>query len=103
MTENAFTFQRAVVMSFFCIFSAILIYGLYSFVDNNFYSDTTAMKSAIDSALIECYALEGSYPDDIEYLSEYGVWFDTENYKYNYDYRGTNIRPSVSVEYIDEK
>ncbi len=54
----------------------------------------------INRALVQCYALEGAYPDDIFYLEKYGVNFDTDKYLYFYEPMGDFI-PSVQIIDLD--
>ena len=56
------------------------------------------MQQAIERALVHCYAIEGSYPPSIEYLSEnYGINLQEDRFYYYYEYIGSNIRPIVQV------
>ncbi len=49
-------------------------------------------------AALECYALEGFYPADPEYLySRYGVEIDTDRYIVHYESAGGNLMPDISV------
>lgn len=97
MEEGFTNVQKYIAMFVFCIIVTGIIYALSSFMDTNFYEDTTVIESVIDSALIECYALEGAYPENIEYLSEYGVRLDFDKYNYFYEYKASNIKPTVKV------
>lgn len=97
MEEGFKNVQKWITMIVFCIIVTGAIYAISSFMDTNLYEDTTIIESVIDSALIECYALEGAYPDNIEYLFEYGVRLDFDKYNYNYKYEGPNIKPTVGV------
>lgn len=55
--------------------------------------EETVMKYAI-----QCYASEGSYPPDLEYLSEhYGLILDYENYIYDYEIFASNIMPNITI------
>ncbi len=57
-----------------------------------------ALHKAIDNAVVSCYAVEGSYPDSIEYLEEhYGLTYDHETFYVEYSSFGANIRPAVSI------
>ncbi len=56
------------------------------------------IKEAIEKASIQCYALEGSYPPNLEYLEEhYGLVLDEEKYFYFYEIFASNIMPDVEV------
>jgi len=49
-------------------------------------------------AAMQCYALEGRYPSDVEYLrSHYGLSANEEKYTIHYEYIGDNILPDVTV------
>jgi hypothetical protein len=56
------------------------------------------IKEAIEKACVQCYALEGSYPPDLEYLGQhYGLVLDHERYFYFYEVFASNIMPDVEV------
>lgn len=56
------------------------------------------LETAVTRTITECYALEGTYPPSIDYLSEhYGLTYDTEQYFIDYQYIGANLRPDVTI------
>ena len=63
--------------------------------------DETRLKEVRDtvlSAVSQCYALEGAYPPDLEYLEEnYGLILDRSRYIYHYEIFASNIFPDVKV------
>jgi hypothetical protein len=90
-----------------CILTAALIIaitGAIIFISiGNYgsgYSDKRAqeIKTTIMSNVAQCYALEGKYPSDLEYLEDhYGLQLDHKNYSYHYDIFASNIFPNVRV------
>ena len=45
-----------------------------------------------------CYALERSYPSDLEYLQKnYGLILNEDQYSYHYDAFASNILPDIKV------
>lgn len=55
-------------------------------------------ERSVRRAAVECYALEGAYPPDLEYLEEhYGIRVDDEKYLVHYDAPGGNIMPNIIV------
>ena len=55
-------------------------------------------KKAIERAAVLCYALEGYYPPQIEYLeNKYGLIVDRNSFLVVYRTFGSNIRPEVAV------
>lgn len=61
-----------------------------------------ALHNAIDNAVVSCYAVEGCYPDNVEYLEEhYGLTYDHEKFYVEYSNFGSNVRPAVNVVVIE--
>lgn len=77
--------------------------SLGSFMDSAPERDEAAVTEAIQRSLVQCYALEGAYPPNLEYLaSHYGIKLDRENYFYHYEVYTANMRPTVYVFRISE-
>ncbi len=56
------------------------------------------IEKAISRAAIACYALEGSYPNQLSYLEDnYGISYDHERYFVHYRYEGANVFPQIIV------
>lgn len=67
-------------------------------------SDTTAAKqkesleTALSRSIAQCYAVEGVYPESLDYLKEhYGLTYDEETFLVDYVSYGSNLRPEVTV------
>ncbi len=53
---------------------------------------------AVRSALVTCYATEGSYPSSLEYLkTHYGLAYDESRFLVFYDAFASNILPDIRV------
>ena len=53
---------------------------------------------SIRRGAVQCYALEGAYPEDISYLKQrYGVAYDSELYYVDYTYLASNLMPDITV------
>jgi hypothetical protein len=64
------------------------------------YGDKRAqeLKETIINYAAQCYALEGKYPPDLDYLEEhYGLQLDKIRYTYHYELSASNIFPGVRV------
>lgn len=60
--------------------------------------DLDRVKQAIQQAALECYSIEGFYPEDIAYLKEhYGLYLQEDLYSIRYSYVGSNIMPDTNV------
>jgi hypothetical protein len=57
-----------------------------------------ALETAVTKAAVQCYAIEGSYPPDIDYLAEhYGLVVNNDAYFYHYEIVASNILPVIAV------
>ena len=55
-------------------------------------------EESIRRAAVQCYALEGIYPVNIEYLMEhYGIRPDTKRFIIHYQFIADNLLPDISV------
>ena len=56
------------------------------------------IEQAVRFAAVQCYALEGAYPSDLEYLMDnYGIRYNETNYKVVYEAFGGNLPPNITV------
>ena len=52
------------------------------------------LQQAIRRSVVHCYAVEGSYPESLDYLKEhYGITYDPEKYIVDYEIIGSNLIP----------
>ncbi|MBC5649025.1 hypothetical protein [Christensenella tenuis] len=55
-------------------------------------------EEAVRRAAVQCYAIEGRYPQDVAYLQEhYGLVVDTRRYSYHLNPVGENLMPEIFV------
>lgn len=60
--------------------------------------ELSALKSNVENGITMCYAVEGAYPESVEYLTEnYGLVYDKDKYIVDYDRFADNIRPTVKI------
>lgn len=56
------------------------------------------VQEAVRQAMITCYAVEGAYPADIDYLKDnYGLAYNENEYFVYYDAFASNILPEIHV------
>ena len=61
-------------------------------------AQTQFVTEAVHNAALTCYAVEGAYPTDLEYLrAHYGLAYDQDRYMVRYDSFGSNLMPDISV------
>ncbi len=80
--------------------SALLLFSLLSghLKAVNKSEQKQLLETAVTRCITECYALEGAYPPDIDYLiHHYGLTYDSSQYFIDYQYIGSNLRPDVTI------
>ena len=92
-------------------FAIILFLGILAFflvsinnvsneIDSN---ELVTLRRTIDKAIVNCYAIEGAYPESIEYIEEkYGVVIDRDKFRVIYEVLGPNVLPNVIVEPVNK-
>ena len=56
------------------------------------------LEDAVRRGAVACYAAEGIYPPNLEYLEEhYGIQVDRDRYTVAYDVFASNMMPDVTV------
>lgn len=68
-------------------------------MENAFDEENVRMaEDTVRKYAVQCYALEGSYPESLGYLTEhYTLVLNKDKYVYHYDYIGGNMMPDISV------
>ena len=83
----------AVLAVLLCFFS-----GLSNLSQSRQEEDRLQLETAVRKAVVACYAAEGFYPPNLEYLQDqYGL--QISNHKYTVVYRGfgANLMPDITV------
>ena len=61
-------------------------------------AETELVRSAVKNAALSCYAVEGAFPESVDYLRErYGLVYDESRYIVVYDAFASNILPDIRV------
>ena len=100
MKKQKSGFARRLILAL--IVFAVLLLGVYLLVNKvgsaSGQAETELVRDAVRSAVLTCYAVEGAYPTNINYLKEYyGLAYNEEAYKVLYDSFASNVMPSVTV------
>ena len=60
--------------------------------------DMRQLEETLRRACVACYAAEGSYPSDLNYLKErYGIQVDETRYTVYYNIFASNLMPDITV------
>lgn len=82
----------------FCAVGSAAVLGLRASDEARAEEGARVLADGIRRAAVCCYAVEGAYPDTIEYLSEnYGVYIDYSQYAVFYEVFASNLMPGVDV------
>ena len=55
-------------------------------------------EESVRRAAVQCYALEGAYPQDLSHLEErYGVSVDADRFRVDYIYIASNLMPDITI------
>ena len=75
-----------------------LVFALSQVEERNEDEQTRLLEEAVLHSTLTCYAIEGRYPPDIEYLEEnYGIIYDDERYIISIDSFASNLLPNIYV------
>ena len=57
-----------------------------------------AIREAVQRSALQCYAVEGAYPSDLQYLEDnYGLQVNKQDFYVTYDAFASNLPPTVRV------
>jgi len=66
--------------------------------DDRAAEDLKQLETAIRRSCVACFAAEGSYPQDLDYLKDhYGLQVDEERYAVYFDVFAENLMPDITV------
>ncbi len=82
----------------FFLLLGVLIAGAEHFGKVNEEQGIALTEQAIRKAVLTCYAVEGLYPADLDYLKEhYQLKIEEDKYYISYDCFASNIMPEIYV------
>lgn len=57
-----------------------------------------SLERALDRCVAYCYAVEGTYPESLEYMKEhYGLFYDESRFFVDYTFLGGNMLPDYTI------
>lgn len=61
------------------------------------------LEQVVKQDILQCYAIEGTYPPDLNYLeTHYGLTYDKKKFYIDYISIGSNIFPDVTIIVLDD-
>ena len=101
------TRKRRLIMTA-VITAFILIAALFAWAgkaaEDSFEEQAEAIKETVSRRALQCYVIEGAYPESLDYLVDnYGLAVNMEDYKIVYIPYAENLPPEVRVIYKKDK
>ena len=85
-----------ILLSVILIVGCVVILGRIESVQDR--EETEIVRDAVREAALTCYAVEGAYPDSVDYLREnYRLAYDEERYFITYEMFASNRIPDIYV------
>lgn len=82
----------------FLLFVLLLVFILLRVDKTNETNRLEQLQGAVRNACVTCFAVEGRYPDSMDYLREhYGLNVDDNKYIVEMDSFADNIMPEISI------
>lgn len=90
--------QLLIMIMVSLVLLVFVVNGLSSIENDVTGAETERIKDLVEDYVLQCYATEGAYPPNIQYLSEhYGLVLNEEKYIYEYEPVAENIKPLIQI------
>ena len=84
--------------------AAVVLLAVVNVKKSEAASGRDRLEQSIRRGVMACYAQEGVYPPDIEYLRQnYALEYDEEKYSVRYDIFAENLMPYITVIVLGSK
>ena len=95
MRENRKNIAAGVAFVALIVGFLILISAITTTSDSQ---ETQLVYDAVKNAALTCYAAEGSYPENLQYLRDhYKLAYNQEKFVVEYDAFASNLMPTINV------
>ncbi|MDD2972236.1 MAG: hypothetical protein PHE02_08935 [Lachnospiraceae bacterium] len=82
----------------FIILVVLFLRGINSISATTTEKQKESLQNAVYRSIVQCYAVEGTYPPSLDYLAEhYGLTYDTDQFFIDYQPIGSNLMPDVTI------
>lgn len=95
--------EKTIITSYLPLLIMLIVLSAFVFFANSVSNTNTArekeiLQNAIERSITQCYALEGTYPGNLNYLEEnYGLFYNKDRFFVDYQYIGGNLRPDITI------
>jgi len=98
--KNIFDFLRSAILPviFTVAIMAMVGFGLRQTEASSSAEGLRILEDSLRRAVVMCYAIEGRYPESVEYIEEnFGIFIDRTRYAVHYRVFASNILPEITV------
>jgi len=89
---------KILYVAVFLLFIGYLYFSINNAEKNSSEEKYNILTEALKRSIVQCYAIEGFYPPNVEYLEEnYGLVVDHDKYVVSYSVFASNIMPDFDV------
>ena len=82
----------------FLVLMVVFLWSVTYISNSNASEQRESLETAIDRCIVQCYALEGTYPPSLEYMEKnYGLTYDEDRFFVDYVSIGSNLYPDVTI------
>lgn len=93
-------------LSTILVLAGIVIFFILSFYkmeSTNFEKSCNILADSVRKMAVQCYAIEGQYPQDLDYLQKnYGLSYNEKRFEVHYELIGANLMPDIFVTESEE-
>ena len=102
-TASGKKFIAALVLAAVILIAGVLMWAGARTKDN-MAEQTGSIRDTVYSRALQCYVIEGAYPESLDYLIEnYGLAVNTDDYRIIYIPYAENLPPEIKVIYLKDK
>ncbi len=96
--EKTNVFKLLLPILLFAMIAIVVVVGVQNVSSSSGSEQLVVMEQAVRRSVVQSYAIEGRYPNSLEYLERnYGLILDRDRFVYHYRVNGTNLLPEIAV------
>ena len=82
----------------------VFLYGVNYVSSSSYEGQLESLQNAVSRDVAQCYAVEGTYPPNIDYLYDhYGLTYNEDLFYVDYQFIGSNMYPDITIIQLQEK
>lgn len=100
VTGNKNNYIRNIIISIFIFVAIFALFtsGISAASSRTGEEERETLEAALTRSITHCYAIEGQYPESLEYLKEnYGLTYNEASFYIDYQPLGSDIMPDVTI------